>query len=74
MHENKTMKPKSHVLVVSADPAWRDEVVAGLNAAAGKLDNPFELLAVRGHERAVDVDPGDVVHVDVLCDEPMQRI
>ena len=46
MPENKTTKPMSHVLVVSADPGWRDEVVAGINAAAQKLDNPFDLLAV----------------------------
>jgi arginine decarboxylase len=46
MSENKTTKPMSHVLVVSADPGWRDEVVAGINAAAQKLDNPFDLLAV----------------------------
>src|ERR1700744_6777857 len=46
MPENKTTKPMSHVLVVSADPGWRDEVVAGINTAAQKLDNPFDLLAV----------------------------
>src|ERR1700712_3086257 len=46
MSENKTTKPMSHVLVVSADPGWRDEVVAGLNAAAARLDNSFDLLAV----------------------------
>ena len=46
MPEIKTTKPMSHVLVVSADPGWRDEVVAGINAAAQKLDNPFDLLAV----------------------------
>jgi arginine decarboxylase len=46
MAENKTTKPMSHVLVVSADPGWRDQVVAGINAAAQKLDNPFDLLAV----------------------------
>ena len=47
MPENKTAKPMSHVLVVSADPGWRDEVVGGINAVAQKLDNPFDLLAVR---------------------------
>ena len=51
MPENKTTKPMSHVLVVSADPGWRDEVVAGINSAAQKLDNPFDLLAVPGRRR-----------------------
>lgn len=40
------MKPATHVLVVSADPAYRSAVVQGLNAAAARLDNPFGLQAV----------------------------
>jgi len=52
MPENKTTKPMSHVLVVSADPGWREEVVAGINAAAQKLDNPFGLLAVPAADAA----------------------
>ncbi len=40
------MKPVSRVLVVSAEAGWRDEVVAGLNAEAVKLDHPFQLEAV----------------------------
>jgi arginine decarboxylase len=40
------MKPMSRVLVVSADAGWRDEVVAGLNAATARLDHPFRLEAV----------------------------
>jgi arginine decarboxylase len=40
------MKPMSRVLVVSADAGWRDEVVAGLNVAAARLDHPFQLEAV----------------------------
>src|SRR6201994_2266972 len=55
MPENKTTKPMSHVLVVSADPAWRDEVVVGINAAAQKLDNPFDLLAVPAANAAAAV-------------------
>jgi len=46
MPENKTVKPMSRVVVVSADALWREEVVAGLNAAAQKLDHPFVLEAV----------------------------
>jgi arginine decarboxylase len=46
MPDNKTIKPMSRVVVVSADTAWRDEVVAGLNAAAQRLSNPFGLSAV----------------------------
>ncbi|MEX8518071.1 MAG: aminotransferase class I/II-fold pyridoxal phosphate-dependent enzyme [Leptothrix sp. (in: b-proteobacteria)] len=37
--------PVSHVLVVSGDAAYRQQVVAGLNAAAGRLDQPFGLQA-----------------------------
>ncbi|HEY9022914.1 MAG TPA: ornithine decarboxylase, partial [Burkholderiaceae bacterium] len=55
MPENKTTKPMSHVLVVSADPGWREEVVAGINAAAQKLDNPFDLLAVAAADAAAAV-------------------
>jgi hypothetical protein len=40
------MNPATHVLVVSADEEWRSEVVQGLNQAAGRLDNPFGLMAV----------------------------
>lgn len=40
------MNPATHVLVVSADEQWRTQVVQGLNAAAGRLDNPFGLMAV----------------------------
>lgn len=40
------MQPATHVLVVSADEAWRAQVVQGLNQAAAKLDNPFGLLAL----------------------------
>lgn len=39
------MKPVTQVLVVSADEAWRDAVVGGLNAAAERLDNPYGLRA-----------------------------
>ncbi|HEX7639450.1 MAG TPA: aminotransferase class I/II-fold pyridoxal phosphate-dependent enzyme, partial [Burkholderiaceae bacterium] len=52
MPEHKPSKPTSHVLVVSADAAWRDEVVAGLNAAADKLDEPFALHAVAAEDPA----------------------
>ena len=45
-------RPVSHVLVVSADPGWREEVVAGISAAAQKLDNPFDLLAVPAGDAA----------------------
>src|SRR6185436_11526906 len=41
-----TMNPATHVLVVSADEEWRNQVVQGLNQAAAKLDNPFGLMAV----------------------------
>jgi arginine/lysine/ornithine decarboxylase len=42
------------VLVISADQVFRDEVVAGLNAAATRLDNPHGLLALAcGCEDAV---------------------
>ena len=40
------MNPATHVLVVSADEAWRQEVVQGLNHAASRLDNPLGLMAV----------------------------
>lgn len=40
------MKPVTQVLVVSADEAWRDAVVGGLNAAAERLDNPYGLRAL----------------------------
>jgi arginine/lysine/ornithine decarboxylase len=40
------MQPATHVLVVSADEEWRAQVVQGLNQAAGRLDNPFGLVAV----------------------------
>ena len=40
------MNPATHVLVVSADEAWRQEVVQGLNHAASRLDNPLGLIAV----------------------------
>jgi arginine/lysine/ornithine decarboxylase len=40
------MKPATHVLVVSADPAWRQQVIDGLNQAAAKLDNPHGLQAL----------------------------
>ena len=47
MPENKTTKPMSHVLVVSADPGLaRRGGGTGINSAAQKLDNPFDLLAV----------------------------
>ncbi|MFZ2989859.1 aminotransferase class I/II-fold pyridoxal phosphate-dependent enzyme, partial [Ideonella sp.] len=38
--------PTTHVLVISADEAWRAAVVQGLNTAAAKLDNPLGLQAV----------------------------
>lgn len=37
------MHPVSRVLVVSNDAAWQGEVVAGLQRAAGLLDNPYGL-------------------------------
>ena len=40
------MKPATHVLVVSADPAWRQLVCDGLNQAAARHDNPHGLQAV----------------------------
>ncbi|MCO5976776.1 aminotransferase class I/II-fold pyridoxal phosphate-dependent enzyme [Ideonella oryzae] len=40
------MKPVTQVLVVSADEAWREAVVGGLNAAAERLDNPYGLRAL----------------------------
>jgi arginine decarboxylase len=40
------MNPATHVLVVSADEAWRQEVVQGLNHAASRLDNSLGLMAV----------------------------
>jgi hypothetical protein len=38
-------KPVSHVVVVSLDAPWLDRHVAGINEAARKLDEPFELRA-----------------------------
>jgi arginine decarboxylase len=46
------------VLVISADQQFRDEVVAGLNAAAARLDNPHGLLAL-----ACDCDDSAVAAV-----------
>lgn len=42
------MKPSTSVLVVSADQAFRNQVVQGLNAAAERLDNPHGLQAQAG--------------------------
>src|SRR3569833_1462606 len=64
MSDSKILKPMSHVLVVSADPGWRDDVVAGLNAASAKLDHPFALPAVPAANaqaaRAAVIADGDV--------------
>jgi arginine decarboxylase len=64
MPENKTVRPISRVVVVSADAPWREEVVAGLNAAAGRLNNPFDLYAVPAADAqqalAVILGDGDV--------------
>jgi arginine decarboxylase len=46
MQERKTPPPTSHLLVVSADARWRDEVLAGLGEAAARLDDPFSLRVV----------------------------
>jgi len=61
------MKPMSRVLVVSADPRWRDVVVQGLNAAAPRLDNPFTLEAVPA------ADPGKALAA-VLADGDIQIV
>lgn len=38
--------PTTHLLVFSDDLAWRNRVVAGLNTAAARLDNPHGLHAL----------------------------
>lgn len=58
------MNPVSRVLVVSSDVRWLDLAVAGLSAAALKLNNPFGLVFASARnadeaERAVRSD-GDV--------------
>ncbi|MBK7614825.1 MAG: aminotransferase class I/II-fold pyridoxal phosphate-dependent enzyme [Burkholderiales bacterium] len=40
------MNPATHVLIVSADPAWRQQLSDGLNQAAAKRDNPHGLVAL----------------------------
>ena len=40
------LRQSAHLLVVSADEDWRNQVVQGLNAAAARLPNPFGLIAV----------------------------
>jgi len=64
MPENKLLKPLSRVLVVSADAGWREDVVAGLNAAASRLENPFALeatpVADADAARAAATADGDV--------------
>ncbi|POZ61871.1 aminotransferase class I/II-fold pyridoxal phosphate-dependent enzyme [Chromobacterium alticapitis] len=46
------MKPVSRVLVVSDDVTWQAEVMAGLGAAAVRLENPFGLTFVAANTTA----------------------
>ncbi|WP_199154782.1 aminotransferase class I/II-fold pyridoxal phosphate-dependent enzyme [Chromobacterium sp. ASV23] len=46
------MKPVSRVLVVSDDVTWQAEVMAGLGAAAVRLENPFGLTFVAANATA----------------------
>jgi arginine decarboxylase len=64
------MKPTSRVLVVSAEGAWRDDVVAGLNSAAATLDHPFglEAVAVPDPAQALEAVLGDGAIQVVLVD------
>lgn len=70
------MKPMSRVLVVSAETGWRDDVVSGLNAAAARLDHPFQLEAVAAADPAQAVDAvlsdGDI-QIVLLDHGPRQR-
>ncbi|HEX4511141.1 MAG TPA: ornithine decarboxylase, partial [Burkholderiaceae bacterium] len=73
MHESKTLKPLARVVVVSADAAWREDVVAGINAAAQTLDNPFALEAVQAVDgpQAIATVLGDGdVHIVVIDHGP----
>ncbi|AXE31453.1 ornithine decarboxylase [Chromobacterium phragmitis] len=46
------MKPVSRVVVVSDDVTWQAEVLAGLGAAAVRLENPFGLTFVTANTTA----------------------
>ncbi|QEL54986.1 aminotransferase class I/II-fold pyridoxal phosphate-dependent enzyme [Chromobacterium paludis] len=50
------MKPVSRVLVVSDDVTWQAEVMAGLGAAAVRLENPFGLTFVAANTTAETMD------------------
>ncbi|WP_047237530.1 aminotransferase class I/II-fold pyridoxal phosphate-dependent enzyme [Chromobacterium subtsugae] len=50
------MKPVSRVLVVSDDVTWQAEVLAGLGAAAVRLENPFGLTFVAAATSAETMD------------------
>lgn len=62
------MKPTTRVLIVSADPAWREQVCAGLNQAAEALDNPHGLVA-----EACAAD-ADLAVGKVLCADPEAHV
>ncbi|AUH51560.1 ornithine decarboxylase [Chromobacterium sp. ATCC 53434] len=50
------MKPVSRVVVVSDDVTWQAEVLAGLGAAAVRLENPFGLTFVSAVTTAETMD------------------
>ena len=57
------MNPATHVLIVSADPAWRQQLSEGLNQAAAKrgAHNDVSRLARLAKFRAAHMLPADLV-------------